>query len=440
MAESATATAGTSAMSLDELCINTIRTLAMDAVQKAESGHPGTPMALAPLAYVLFTRHMRQNPADPHWPNRDRFVLSAGHASMLLYASLYLSGYDLELSDLEQFRQWERKTPGHPEYGYTPGVEATAGPLGQGFGNAVGMAVAEAHLAAEFNRPEHQIIDHHTYFIASDGDLMEGISHEASSFAGHYKFGKLIGFYDDNHITIDGPTELAYSDDAGERFRAYGWHVQHVADVNDLDALDAAIEAAKAETGRPSLIICRTHIGFGSPNRQDTAKARGEALGVEEVKLTKQNLGWPWLDPFHVPEEALAHFRRARARGIALHEAWRRQLIAYTKAFPNEAKELGRRLHGDLPAGWESVLPTFTAENGVIASRAASEKVLNVLVPKIPELLGGSADLTPSNLTQAKGLTNFSAEHPEARYIHYGIREHGMASIMNGISLHGGII
>jgi transketolase len=428
------------ATSIDELCINTIRTLAMDAVQKADSGHPGTPMALAPLAYVLFMRHMRHNPADPTWPNRDRFVLSCGHASMLLYSALYLTGYGLELEDLKQFRQWQSRTPGHPEYGHTPGVETTTGPLGQGLANAVGMAMAESHLAAVFNREGHAIVDHYTYFICSDGDLMEGISHEASSFAGHYQFGKLIGFYDDNHITIDGPTELAYTDDAGMRFEAYGWHVLHVSDVNDLDALDAAIEAAKAEKGRPSMIICRTHIGYGSPNKQDTAKAHGEALGVEEIKLTKRNLGWPTEESFYVPEEALAHWRKARDRGAAMHDEWRRQLIAYSKAHPDLAKELGRRLQGDLPTGWESAIPTFTKDNGNVASRAASGAVLGALVEKVPELLGGSADLTPSNNTQPKSFKEFSPNDRTARYVHYGIREHGMAGIMNGLALHGGVI
>jgi transketolase len=428
------------ATSLDELCINTIRTLAMDAVQKADSGHPGTPMALAPLAYVLFTRHMRHNPADPTWPNRDRFVLSCGHASMLLYSSLYLSGYGLELEDLKQFRQWQSKTPGHPEYGHTAGVETTTGPLGQGLSNAVGMAMAEAHLAAVFNRDGHSIVDHYTYFICSDGDLMEGISHEASSFAGHYKFGKLIGFYDDNHITIDGPTELTYTDDAAMRFEAYGWHVQHVSDINDLDALDSAIDAAKRVTDRPSMIICRTHIGYGSPNKQDTSKAHGEALGEEEIKLTKRALGWPSEEPFYVPEEALAQWRKVRERGAAYHEGWRRQLIAYSKAHPDLAKELGRRLQGDLPTGWESAIPTFTKDNGNVASRAASGAVLGALADKVPELLGGSADLTPSNNTQPKSFKEFSPNDFAARYVHYGIREHGMAGIMNGLALHGGVI
>ena len=296
---------------LAQLCINTVRTLAIDAVQQADSGHPGTAMALAPLAWVLWQRHLRYNPANPEWRDRDRFVLSAGHACMLLYSVLYLTGYDLPLEEIKRFRQWGSRTPGHSEFGHTPGVEATTGPLGQGVGNAVGMAIAEAQLAALFNRPGHDVINHHTYFLCSDGDLMEGISHEAASLAGHLKLGKLIGLYDDNHITIDGDTALAFSDDTAKRFEAYGWHVQRVADGNDLDALDAAIRAAKRATDKPSLIVVRTHIAFGSPNRQDTAKAHGEPLGVEEVKLTKQNLGWPSLEPFHVPEEALAQWRTA---------------------------------------------------------------------------------------------------------------------------------
>jgi transketolase len=422
------------------LAINTVRTLAMDAVQKAESGHPGTPMALAPLGYLLFHKHLKHDPADPNWPDRDRFILSAGHASMLLYSLLYLTGYDLALDDLKEFRQWESRTPGHPEYGYTPGVETTTGPLGQGVGNAVGMAVAEAKLAAEFNRDGHAIIDHHTYFICSDGDLMEGVSHEASSFAGHFKLGKLIGFYDDNRITIDGSTDLTYSDDAGKRFEAYGWHVQHVADGNDLSALDEAIERAKAEQDRPSMIVVRTHIGYGSPNKVDTAKAHGEPLGVDEVKLTKQNLGWPSLEPFYVPQEALLHWRSARARGAELHREWQRRFDAYAKAFAAEARELERRLAGNLPDGWEMAIPSFTEKNGSVASRAASQAVLNALVTKVPELVGGSADLTPSNGTALKSGGDFSADRLTGRYIHFGIREHGMGSIMNGMSVHGGFI
>ena len=430
----------TAAADLDTLCINTVRTLSMDGVQQADSGHPGTPMALAPLAYVLFTRHLRYNPADPGWPNRDRFILSCGHASMLLYSVLYLTGYDLTLDDLMQFRQWESRTPGHPEYGYTPGVETTTGPLGQGVANAVGMAVAEAHLAAVFNRPGHALLDHHTYFIASDGDLMEGVSHEAASFAGHFRLGKLIGFYDDNRITIDGSTDLTYSDDAAMRFESYGWHVQHVADVNDLAALDEAIEVAKRTTDRPSLIVCRTHIGFGSPNKQDTAKAHGEALGAEEIKLTKQAYGWPSLEPFYVPPEALAAWRAAGARGADRQREWDGRLAAYRAAFPGEAAELERRLRGELPAGWEEAIPSFTAENGAVASRAASGTVLNAIAARVPELIGGSADLAPSNNTVIKGAGTFSADDYAGRNFHFGIREHGMGGIMNGMALHGGVV
>ncbi|MGQ0538360.1 MAG: transketolase, partial [Gemmatimonadaceae bacterium] len=428
------------ATSLDELCINTIRTLAMDAVQKAESGHPGAPMGLAPLAYLLFTRHIKHNPADPAWPDRDRFVLSNGHASMLLYACLYLSGYDLPLEEIKQFRQWGSITPGHPEHGHTPGVETTTGPLGQGFGNAVGMAVAEAHLAAVFNKSEHAIVDHRTWFICSDGDLMEGLSHEAASFAGHQRLSKLIGFYDDNNITIDGSTDLAYSDDVAGRFSGYGWRVLRVDDVNDLGALEAVIVQCKEDAGRPTLVIVKTHIGYGSPNRQDTAKAHGEALGADEVDLTKRNLGWPTLEKFHVPEEALAYWREA-LRGGEAHEAWRRALIAYAKAHPNEAKEFSRRVvQRSLPAGWEKGLPTFNAENGNVATRAASGTVLNAVAMKIPELFGGSADLTPSNNTLVKETGVYSADHRAGRYVHYGVREHAMAAMMNGIALHGGML
>src|SRR3954463_15501818 len=331
-------------MDIDLLAINTIRTLSMDAVQKAESGHPGTPMALAPLAYKLFMQHMKHDPADPHWPDRDRFVLSCGHASMLLYSSLYLSGYDLTLEDIKQFRQWESRTPGHPEYGYTPGVETTTGPLGQGIGNAIGMAAAQAHLEAVFG----DIVSHDTYFICSDGDLMEGISHEVSSFAGHYKFGKLVGFYDDNRITIDGSTDLAFSDDTAKRFEAYGWHVQRVADGNDIVAIDGAVTAAKRVTDRPALIIVRTHIAGGSPNKQDTAEAHGAPPGADEIRATKQTLGWPSLEPFYVPEEALEHWRRAKDRGGRLETEWKKQWDAYRAAHRDLAVELERRLAGKL--------------------------------------------------------------------------------------------
>ena len=422
------------------LAIDTVRTLSMDAVQQAESGHPGTPMALAPLAYALYTRHVKHNPADPHWPDRDRVVLSAGHASMLLYSTLYLSGYDLTLDDLKAFRQWGSKTPGHPEVGHTAGVETTTGPLGQGIGNAVGMAVAEAQLAATFNRDGHTPIDHYTWFIAGDGCLMEGISHEAASFAGHQRLGKLIGFWDDNNITIDGRVSLASSDDVAARFAAYGWQVLHLTDVNDQEAIDRVIAEAKADTARPTLICTKTIIGFGSPNRADTAKAHGEPLGKDEIALTKQAYGWPSTAPFHVPEGALAHWREAKSRGVALQKAWMDRFMAFTKAQPVAAKELGRRWHGDLPTGWEKTLPKFDATSGNVASRAASGTVLNAIAPALPELLGGSADLTGSNLTDVKGGALFSAEDRTGRNFRYGIREHGMGAIMNGMALHGGVI
>ncbi|MEP6904746.1 MAG: transketolase [Gemmatimonadales bacterium] len=426
--------------SIDDLCINAIRVLAMDAVQKADSGHPGTPMALAPLAYVLWGRHLRFNPADPNWLDRDRFVLSAGHASMLLYSVLYLTGYDLTLDDIRQFRQWESKTPGHPEYRYTPGVETTTGPLGQGFGNSVGMAVGEAHLAKLFNRPDHAIIDHHTYFIASDGDLMEGVSHESASFAGHARLGKIVGFYDDNHITIEGNTSLTYSDDVQRRFEGYHWHVQRVDDANDLDAIDAAIVAAKAEKERPSLIIVRSHIGYGSPHKHDTAEAHGSPLGEEEIKLTKQALGYPSLEAFYVAPEALSKWREFGARGAPLESDWQKRYDAYKVSHPDVAAELERRLRGDLLDGWEDLIPTFTAGNGNVASRAASGIVINAIAPKVPELIGGSADLASSTNTIVKDAPSFGPDDPGGRNFHFGIREHGMGSIMNGMALHGGVI
>src|SRR5688572_17059102 len=422
-------------MDIDLLAINTIRTLSMDAVQKAESGHPGTPMALAPLAYKLFTQHMKHDPSDSIWFDRDRFVLSAGHASMLLYSVLYLTGYKLALDDLKEFRQWESKTPGHPEYGYTDGVETTTGPLGQGFANAVGMAMAEAHLAAVFNRPGHEIVDHHTWFIASDGDLMEGVSHEAASFAGHNGFGKLIGFYDDNKITIDGSTELSYSDDAEKRFTGYGWQVLRLQDVNDLDAIDKVIAIAKEETNKPTLVITRTHIGFGSPKKQDTASAHGEPLGKDEVVATKKNLGWQWPEEsFKVPPEVLEHCKKLLADAGKARADWKKRFDAHP-----EKSELQRRIDGRLPDGWDSRIPSFTKENGSVASRAASNAVLNALVPVLPELIGGSADLTPSNGTALKGQPVFAKNKKDGRYVHFGIREHGMAAIMNGMSLHGGL-
>lgn len=432
-------TATVPATALEQLCINTVRTLSMDAVQQAESGHPGTPMALAPLAWVLWQKHLRVNPANPDWPDRDRFILSCGHACMLLYSTLYLSGYDVSLDDIKKFRQWGSKTPGHSEVGMTPGVETTTGPLGQGVGNAVGMAIAEAQLAAIFNRPGHAIVDHYTYFLASDGDLMEGISHEACSLAGHLKLGKLIGMYDDNHITIDGDTDLSFTDDTGKRFEAYGWHVERVEDGNDLDALDAAIRAAKRVTDRPSMIIVRTHIGFGSPHKQDTAEAHGAPLGVDEVKLTKQNLGWPTTDTFHVPPEALTHWRRAKERGAGLEAEWRKRWDAYRAAHPDLAAELERRLAGKLPEGWDADIPVFTTKDAQ-ATRAASQKVINAIAPKLPEFVGGSADLTGSNLTGIKGSGAVQAGHYAERNFYFGVREHGMGSIMNGIVLHKGFI
>ncbi len=437
MASSAEAT---TALSLDELCVNTLRTLAIDAVQQADSGHPGAPLGLAPLAYSLFTRHMRHNPADPTWPNRDRFVLSNGHASMLLYGSLHLSGYDVALDDIKAFRQWGSRTPGHPEYGHTPGVETTTGPLGQGLANAVGMAAAEAHLAASFNRPGHTVVDHTTWFICGDGCLMEGISHEAASFAGHFRLGKLIGFYDDNRISIDGPTDLTFTDNVAERFESYGWQVLHIHDVNDLGAIDHAIEQARADRDRPSLIITRTHIGYGSPNRQDTAKAHGEPLGAAEILLVKQNLKWPSTDAFYIPSNALEHWRLARERGAVEHDQWRRALIGYAKSHPDDAKEFGRRMQGELPTGWQQSVPAFNAENGTMATRAASGIVLNSIAGKVPELFGGSADLTGSNLTLIKDAPRFTPESPVGRNVHFGVREHAMGAMMNGMALHGGVI
>ena len=424
--------------SLDQLCINTVRTLAMDAVQQADSGHPGTPMALAPLAYVLWQRHLRYNPANPDWFGRDRFVLSAGHACMLLYAVLYLTGYDLSLDDIKQFRQWGSRTPGHSEHGLTPGVEATTGPLGQGVGNAVGMALAEAHLAALFNRPGHAIVDHCTYFVASDGDMMEGVSHEACSLAGHLKLGKLIGIYDDNRITIDGTTDLTFSDDTARRFESYGWHVERVADGNDLGALDAALAAARRQTDRPSLVIVRTHIAYGSPHKQDTPEAHGAPLGAEEVKLTKQRLGWPSLEPFYVPEESLEHWRRVRDRGARLEAEWRKRHDAYRAAHPDLAAELERRLAGRFPEAWDADLPAF-APTDAQATRAASGKVLNAVAAKLPELIGGSADLAGSTNVVFKNGGDVAVGSWGARNIHFGVREHGMGAIMNGLALHGGV-
>ena len=422
------------------LAIDTVRTLAMDAVQAAESGHPGTPMALAPLAYALYAKHLRHDPTAPDWADRDRFILSVGHASMLLYGTLHLAGYDLPLDEIRNFRQWESLTPGHPEVHHTKGVETTTGPLGQGVANAVGFAVAEASLAAAFNRPGHHIVDHYTYFIAGDGCLMEGISHEAASYAGHMQLGKLIGFFDDNGITIDGSTALTCSDDAAKRFASYGWQVLHVHDVNDMAAIDAAIAEAKADATRPTLVITKTHIGFGSPNRQDTAKAHGEPLGKDEIALTKQAYGWPSTEPFFVPADALAHWREQTAQRAATHAEWQTKWQAYKSAHPELAAELERRMQGDLPAQLDSAFPLFDAKSGNVASRAASGVVINAIAPVVPELLGGSADLTGSNLTNVKGAQPFSATDRSGRNFHFGIREHAMGAIMNGMGLHGGVI
>ncbi len=425
---------------LDQRCINTIRMLAADAVQKAKSGHPGMPMGAAAMAYVLWTRFLRHNPANPAWPDRDRFVLSAGHGSMLLYALLHLTGYDLGLADLQQFRQWGSRTPGHPEHGLTPGVETTTGPLGQGFANGVGMAIAERWLAAQFNRPGHPIVDHYTYAIVSDGDLMEGVASEAASLAGHLKLGKLIYLYDQNQISIDGSTDLAFTEDVGRRFEAYGWHVQRIADGNDLDAVETAIRAAQAETSRASLIMCRTHIGFGSPNRQDTNKAHGEPLGEDEVKLTKQRLGWPEAPPFLVPEDVQQEFRRAVERGKRWEAEWRKRCEAHAAAFPAEAARWEGFMSGQLPDGWDAALPTYAPSDPAVATRAVSGKVLQAVYSKLGNLLGGSADLAPSNNTYVADGGEFQAGNPGGRNFRFGVREHAMGAIANGMAVHGGLV
>lgn len=425
---------------LDELCINTIRMLAADAVEKANSGHPGMPMGAAAMAYVLWTRFLKHNPANPKWPNRDRFVLSAGHGSMLLYSLLHLTGYDLSLDALKHFRQWDSKTPGHPEFRHTPGVETTTGPLGQGFANGVGFAIAERFLAAYFNRPGHEIVSHHTYAIVSDGDLMEGVSHEAASLAGHLGLGKLIYFYDDNHITIDGNTDIAFTEDRAARFKAYGWHVQQVKEGNDMAAIEEALLSAHKEDLRPSLIAVRTHIGYGSPNKQDSASVHGEPLGSEEIKLTKKNLGWPLEPEFHIPTEALNLFRKAIKRGKQQESEWQERYSAYEKAYPELAKAWHQWLNHELPAGWDKDLPHFLADKKGMATRVASGKVLNAVASNLPNLIGGSADLAPSNKTVVNGEEFFQKDSYHGRNFHFGVREHGMGSIINGIALHGGLI
>lgn len=424
---------------LDQLCVNTIRTLALDAVQKANSGHPGMPLGMADAAYVLWTQFLRYNPKNPDWFNRDRFVLSAGHGSMLLYSLLHLTGYDLPLEQLKQFRQWDSLTPGHPEYGLTPGVETTTGPLGQGFANGVGMAIAEAFLAAVFNRQGHDLVDHYVYAIVSDGDLMEGVSHEAASMAGHMKLGKLIYLYDDNHISIDGSTDLAFTEDRMKRFEAYHWHVQQI-DGHDREAVAGAISAAQAVTDKPSIIACRTTIAYGSPNKANTAEAHGTPLGVDEVKLTKQAYGWDPDKEFYIPEEALAHFRQAIERGAQWEAEWKAKLEAYAKSYPAEAQQFQAALSGELPDGWEEALPVFQPNPKGLATRAASGQTLNAIAPAIPNLIGGSADLAPSNNTLLKGYPVFANESYAGRNFHFGVREHGMMSALNGMALHGGII
>lgn len=441
--------------SLEQRAINTIRFLSVDAVEKADSGHPGMPMGAAPMAYVLWTRYLRHNPADPSWFNRDRFVLSAGHGSMLLYSLLHLTGYDLPLEEIKRFRQYGSMTPGHPERGLAPGVEITTGPLGQGFGNGVGMAIAEANLAARYNKPGREIIDHFTYAIASDGDMMEGVSSEAASLAGHLKLGKLVYLYDDNRISLSASTQLDFTEDQARRFEAYGWHTQSVEDGNDLDAIDRALGAAREERERPSLIIVRTHIGYGSPHKQDTFAAHGSPLGKEEVKLTKENLGWPLEPPFYVPEDVARHFHLALDRGARAQAEWNVKLAAYEKDEPELARELRLRIEGTLPAGWEAGIPRFPADPKGMATRIASGKVLSAVAARLPAVIGGSGDLNPSTFTAIAGAGDF--ENPAravgdlqgsvgggwsyaGRNLAFGVREHAMGAIANGLAAHGGMI
>jgi transketolase len=444
----------TSVSDLDQLCINTIRFLSVDGVQKANSGHPGLPMGAAAMSYVLWTRVLRHNPIDPSWPDRDRFVLSGGHGSMLLYSLLHLTGYDLSLDEIKNFRQWGSKTPGHPEVGLAPGVEVTTGPLGQGFAMGVGLAMAEAQLAARYNQPDHTIIDHTTYGIVSDGDLMEGVSHEAASLAGHWQLGKLIYLYDDNRISLAGATDLTYTEDVTKRFEAYGWQVLLVEDGNDLAAIEAALAAARADTQRPTLIRVRTIIGFGAPHKQNTFEAHGSPLGPDEVKAAKENLGWPVEPLFWIHSDALAHFREAIENGKAQQAVWQKKLDAYAAAYPELYAELDRVLKGELPEGWNKDLPVFPAGKGQ-ATRVSSGQVLNAIAAKVPQIIGGSADLNPSTNTALKGLGDFqsaafaSADRQGAvggvwsyagRNVPYGVREHAMGSLSNGLALHGGVI
>jgi transketolase len=440
---------------LDALCINTIRFLSVDAVQNAKSGHPGMPLDAAPMAYALWTRRLKHNPRNPHWFDRDRFVLSAGHGSMLLYSLLYLTGYDVSLDDIRQFRQWDSKAPGHPERGHTPGVEVTTGPLGQGLANAVGMAIAEAQLAAQYNRPGFAVVDHATYAIVSDGDLMEGVGAEAASLAGHLRLGKLTCLYDDNRVTLAAGTDITFSEDRAQRFAAYGWHTVTVADGNDTDAIDAALQAARVETSRPSLMLVRTHIGYGSPNKHDSYEAHGSPLGVDEVRLTKRNLGWPEEPAFLVPDAALAHFREGVARGAATEATHAQLLHAYAAAWPDLARELAQRTNAELPDGWDTDIPVFPPDAKGMATRAASGKVMNALAPRLPALTGGSADLDPSTFTALKGFGDFNPPAtPQddtqgstgggwsyaGRNVHFGVREHAMGAIVNGLAAHGAML
>jgi len=439
---------------LDQQCIDTLRFLSVDMVQQAESGHPGLPLGAAPMAYVLWTRFLKHHPAHPLWPDRDRFVLSAGHGSALLYSLLHVTGYDLSLDEIRRFRQWGSKAPGHPERGHTAGVEVTTGPLGQGFANAVGMAIAEAQLAARYNRDGHAVIDHRTWVIASDGDLMEGVASEAASLAGHLQLGKLVCLYDNNSVTLSAGTDMTFSEDRAKRFEAYGWQTLSVDDGNDLAAIDAALAAARDESERPSLILVRTHLGFGSPE-QDSFKAHGSPLGAADVKKTKETLGWPVQPPFLVPEPALARFREALGRGEQAEAAWNDRIAAYTAAFPELALELQQRLKDELPAGWDADAPVFAADAKGMATRVAGGKVLNAIAPKLPALAGGSADLDPSTHTAMKGQGDFNpplaaGEDSEGsdgggwsdagRNIHFGVREHAMGAIVNGLAAHGGFI
>ena len=450
-----TTTSSFDSAELDQLAINTVRFLSVDAIEKANSGHPGLPLGAAPMAYVLWARFLRHNPANPHWCNRDRFVLSAGHGSMLLYSLLHLTGYDLPLEQIKQFRQWGSKCPGHPEHGQTPGVETTTGPLGQGFANGVGMAIAEESLAASYNRPGHKIVDHYTYVLAGDGDLMEGVASEAASLAGHLQLGKLICLYDDNQITLAASTNMTFTENRARRFEAYGWHTQTVEDGNDLEAIDRALRAAQAERKRPSIILVRTHIGYGSPHKQDTFEAHGSPLGEEEVKLTKQALGWPLAPPFSIPDRALAHFRLALEHGKQAEAEWEVRFLEYAKAFPELAKEFQQRMAGELPQGWDADIPVFPADPKGLATRVASGKILNAIAQKLPALSGGSADLDPSTHTALKGMGDFQNQRDAAgdlqgstgggwsyggRNLHFGVREHAMGSIANGLAVHGGVI